>query len=35
MRDRWGGGVFAAVLEGGEIRAGDPVAWDLPLLDRA
>lgn len=35
MRERWGGGVFAEVVEGGEIRAGDPVSWDLPLLDRA
>ena len=33
MRDRWGGGVFAEVVEGGEIRVGDPAEWDLPLLD--
>ena len=33
MRERWGGGAFAEVLDGGEIRAGDPVAWELPLLD--
>jgi MOSC domain-containing protein YiiM len=33
MREGWGGGAFAEVVEGGEIRAGDPVAWELPLLD--
>ncbi len=27
MKARWGGGVFAEVLKGGEIRIGDPVAW--------
>lgn len=27
MRARWGGGVFAEVTAGGEIRVGDPVAW--------
>ena len=35
MRDRWGGGVFAEVIEGGEIRPGDPADWELPLLDLA
>jgi len=25
MRERWGGGVFAEVIEGGEIRVGDVV----------
>lgn len=27
MKARWGGGVFAQVVVGGEIRVGDPVAW--------
>ena len=27
MRERWGGGAWATVLEGGEIRVGDPVEW--------
>ena len=27
MRERWGGGAFAEVLEGGEIRIGDDVGW--------
>jgi MOSC domain-containing protein YiiM len=31
MRDRWGGGAFGEVLEGGEIRPGDPADWqDAP-----
>ena len=29
MRERWGGGVFAEVVEGGEISVGDEVAWEL------
>jgi MOSC domain-containing protein YiiM len=28
MRDRWGGGVFADILDEGEIRVGDAVAWE-------
>jgi MOSC domain-containing protein len=27
MRERWGGGAFAEVIDGGEIRVGDPVSW--------
>ena len=27
MRERWGGGAYAEVIEGGEIAAGDPVDW--------
>ena len=33
MRERWGGGAFAEVIEGGEVRVGDAVAWELPLFD--
>lgn len=28
MRPDWGGGVFAAVLDGGVIRVGDSIAWE-------
>jgi hypothetical protein len=28
MRERWGGGVFAAVLAGADIRVGDAVEWE-------
>jgi MOSC domain-containing protein YiiM len=28
MRERWGGGVFAAVLDGGALRVGDAVEWE-------
>lgn len=28
MRERWGGGVFAEVVEGGPVAVGDPVAWE-------
>jgi MOSC domain-containing protein YiiM len=33
MRERWGGGAFAEVIEGGEIRTGDAADWELPLLE--
>jgi MOSC domain-containing protein YiiM len=28
MRERWGGGAFAEVIDGGEIRVGDTVEWE-------
>jgi MOSC domain-containing protein YiiM len=28
MRDRWGGGAFAEVIEGGDILVGHPIAWE-------
>lgn len=33
MSPLWGGGAFAEVLQAGEIRIGDPVSWELPLVD--
>jgi MOSC domain-containing protein YiiM len=29
MRDRWGGGAYAEIVEGGPIVVGDAVSWDL------
>jgi len=29
MRERWGGGVFAEVVEGGEISVGDAVSFAI------
>ena len=29
MRERWGGGVYAEVIEGGDIAVGDEVEWAL------
>jgi MOSC domain-containing protein YiiM len=28
MRDRWGGGAFAEVIDAGEIRIGDEISWE-------
>lgn len=28
MRERWGGGAYAEVVEGGQIRVGDIVRWE-------
>jgi MOSC domain-containing protein YiiM len=33
MRERWSGGVFGEVVEGGGISVGDPVDWDPPSAD--
>lgn len=33
MRERWGGGAFAEVVDGGPLRVGDAVCWHLPLFD--
>jgi MOSC domain-containing protein YiiM len=30
MASEWGGGVYAEVLEDGEVAVGDEVAWDPP-----
>jgi MOSC domain-containing protein YiiM len=32
MRERWGGGVYAEVIEGGEISVGDVVMWEFDDL---
>ena len=34
MRERWGGGAYAEVVEGAAVRVGDPVRWE-PSSDRA
>jgi MOSC domain-containing protein YiiM len=31
MRERWGGGAYAEVIEDGEISLGDKVTWDFGL----
>lgn len=33
LEPHWGGGAFAEVIDGGEIRVGDTVAWEPTLLD--
>ena len=33
MAQRWGGGVFAEVLDSGDIAIGDPVDWMEPTPD--
>jgi MOSC domain-containing protein YiiM len=34
MRERWGGGAWATVLEGGEVRVGDVLEWiEVPAED--
>jgi MOSC domain-containing protein YiiM len=30
MRERWGGGAYGEVVEGGEISVGDVVTWEIP-----
>ncbi len=30
MRERWGGGAYAEVVEGAAVRVGDPVRWESP-----
>ena len=35
MRDRWGGGAFAEVVEGGEIRVGDEVGFESLITHRS
>lgn len=30
MRERWGGGAYAEIVEGGDISVGDVVRWEIP-----
>jgi MOSC domain-containing protein YiiM len=30
MRERWGGGAYAEVIDGGDIAVGDLVTWETP-----
>jgi len=32
MREQWGGGAFAEVIEGGDISVGESAAWEWPSV---